>query len=105
MYFGYDRCDLTAEANQVIEEAVTAFRAYAAPFMDIVGHTDTRGSKAYNTRLAQCRANSVADAVAARGVNRGSLRVSAQSELNPAVSSGDGVREALNRRVEITIVR
>lgn len=105
IYFGYDRYDLTAEARQVIDEAVAAFRAYAAPFMDIVGHTDTRGSKSYNTRLAQSRADAVAGAVTSRGVDSSSLRVSANSELEPAVSTGDGVREALNRRVSITIVR
>ena len=105
VYFGYDRSDLTAEARQVIDEAVAAFRAYAAPFMDIIGHTDTRGSKSYNTRLAQRRAEAVAGAVSSRGVDRSSLRVSASSELDPAVSTGDGVREALNRRVSITIVQ
>jgi|GEM_PF-2133815 len=105
IYFGYDRYDLTAEARQVIDEAVAAFRAYAAPFMDIVGHTDTRGSKAYNTRLAQRRADAVAGAVTSRGVDRSSLRVSASSELDPAITTGDGVREALNRRVSISIVQ
>ncbi len=105
IYFGYDRYDLTAEARQVIDEAVAAFRAYAAPFMDIIGHTDTRGSKSYNTRLAQRRADAVAGAVASRGVDRSALRVSASSELDPAVTTGDGVREALNRRVTISIVQ
>lgn len=105
IYFGYDRYDLTAEARQVIDEAVAAFRAYAAPFMDIVGHTDSRGSKSYNTRLAQRRADAVAGAVSSRGVDRSSLRVSASSELDPAVTTGDGVREALNRRVSISIVQ
>ncbi len=105
IYFGYDRYDLTAEARQVIDEAVAAFRAYAAPFMDIVGHTDSRGSKSYNTRLAQRRADAVAGAVASRGVDRSSLRVSANSELDPAITTGDGVREALNRRVSIQIVQ
>ena len=105
IYFGYDRYDLTAEARQVIDEAVAAFRAYAAPFMDIVGHTDSRGSKSYNTRLAQRRADAVAGAVSSRGVDRSALRVSASSELDPAVTTGDGVREALNRRVTITIVQ
>jgi len=105
IYFGYDRYDLTAEARQVIDEAVAAFRAYAAPFMDIVGHTDSRGSKSYNTRLAQRRADAVGGAVASRGVDRGSLRISASSELDPAITTGDGVREALNRRVSITIVQ
>ena len=105
VYFGYDRCDLTAEAGQVIDEAVQAFRSYAAPFMDVIGHTDTQGSKAYNTRLAECRANAVAGSIASKGVDRNQLRVSARSELDPATATGDGVREALNRRVTITIVQ
>ena len=105
IYFGYDRCDLTAEAGQVINEASSTFQTYNAQYADVIGHTDTRGSKAYNTRLANCRANAVADSLAAQGINRQQLRVGARSELDPAVSTGDGVREALNRRVNISIVQ
>ncbi len=88
----------------MINEAATAFQSYNAQFADVIGHTDTRGSKAYNTRLANCRANAVADSIAAQGINRQQLRVGARSELDPAIATGDGVREALNRRVNITIV-
>ena len=89
----------------MINEASTAFRAYNAQYADVIGHTDTRGSKAYNTRLANCRANAVADSMASTGINRQQLRVGARSELDPALATGDGVREALNRRVNITIVQ
>ncbi len=89
----------------MISEASTAFQTYNAQYADVVGHTDTRGSKAYNTRLANCRANAVADSMASQGINRQQLRVGARSELDPAVSTGDGVREALNRRVNISIVQ
>ena len=88
----------------MINEAATAFQSYNAQYADVIGHTDTRGSKAYNTRLANCRANAVADSIAAQGINRQQLRVGARSELDPAIATGDGVREALNRRVNITIV-
>ena len=89
----------------MINEASSTFQTYNAQYADVIGHTDTRGSKAYNTRLANCRANAVADSLAAQGINRQQLRVGARSELDPAVSTGDGVREALNRRVNISIVQ
>lgn len=105
IYFGHNRADLTAEANSVVDEIVNALYGYASPLLNIIGHTDTSGSKAYNQRLAEKRANAVANALSARGVARESMRVSARSELAPAVSTGDSVREALNRRVEIEIVQ
>jgi len=43
--------------------------------------------------------------MASQGINRQQLRVGARSELDPAVGTGDRVREALNRRVNISIVQ
>jgi outer membrane protein OmpA-like peptidoglycan-associated protein len=44
----------------------------------------------------------VADALQARGVDPSSVTVEARGELAPAVGTGDGVAEQLNRRVVIS---
>ena len=69
----------------------------------IVGHADTSGSAAYNERLSDRRARTVADALVAQGVNGGTISVDGLGEPAPARATGDGVREPLNRRATIGI--
>ena len=73
----------------------------------IVGHTDTVGSSAYNRDLSARRAASVADELVARGTNVRTLEdveLVSRGENDLAVQTGDGVREQMNRRVEIIAI-
>jgi outer membrane protein OmpA-like peptidoglycan-associated protein len=69
----------------------------------IVGHTDTSGSVAYNMRLSERRAKATADAMVSLGVPAASLDVSWKGKSEPAVQTGDGVKEPLNRRATIQV--
>ena len=69
----------------------------------IVGHADTSGSAAYNERLSDRRARTVADALVAQGVNGGAIAVDGLGETALARPTADGVREPLNRRATIDI--
>ena len=69
----------------------------------VVGHTDTSGSAAYNVRLSERRAKAVADSLAGMGVNQSVMTVDWKGETQPAVQTGDGVKEPLNRRTTIDI--
>jgi len=69
----------------------------------VVGHTDTSGSVRYNQRLSERRAKAVADALVGLGVNQSLLQVDWKGETEPAVATGDGVKEPLNRRSTINI--
>jgi len=68
-----------------------------------VGHTDTVGSVGYNQDLSEARARQVAEALTARGVPPGAMTLAGRSENQPAVDTGENVREPLNRRVEIVL--
>lgn len=107
VYFGFDRSDITAAAQQVIDEVVGLLANYSAPLVSIVGHTDTVGSVAYNQRLSERRATAVERAILARasseGVNVGNITKAGRSELELAVPTADGVREPRNRRATIAI--
>lgn len=67
----------------------------------VVGHTDTSGSVAYNMRLSERRAKATADGLVALGVPQSNLDVSWKGKSEPAVQTGDGVKEPLNRRATI----
>ena len=69
----------------------------------VVGHADTSGGAAYNVRLSERRAKAVADALVGAGVGQTTLSVDWKGETMPAVATGDGVKEPLNRRSTIDI--
>ncbi|MEM6906646.1 MAG: OmpA family protein, partial [Pseudomonadota bacterium] len=71
--------------------------------LSIVGHTDTVGSVTYNQDLSERRARRVASALVDRGVPSGAMTLAGRSENDLAVQTGDNVREAANRRVEISL--
>jgi len=69
----------------------------------VVGHADTSGAAAYNVRLSEKRSKAVADAMVGLGVNAAALAVDWRGEAEPAVDTGDGVKEPLNRRATIDV--
>lgn len=70
----------------------------------VVGHTDRRGTDAYNLDLSLRRAEAVRDALIGRGVVSDRIQSIGRGEWDPAVPTADGVKEPANRRVEIFVV-
>lgn len=95
IYFGFDKYNLTPEAQSVIDQIV----AETNTALSVVGHTDTSGSNAYNQALGQRRADSVSNALTAQGKELCSAMSKGETDL--AVATGDGVREPLNRRAVV----
>ena len=94
---------ITPEAQAVISDAANYAKSGNATRVVVVGHGDTSGSAAYNVRLSERRAKAVADALVGSGINSTALSVDWKGETMPAVATGDGVKEPLNRRSTIDI--
>ncbi|MGE0734559.1 MAG: OmpA family protein [Alphaproteobacteria bacterium] len=103
VYFAFDKSNLDARAQAVIREVIAAARAAQTSRISVYGHTDRSGSEAYNLDLSKRRAASVQNALVRGGVQANRITSSAFGESRPAVATADGVREARNRRAEITI--
>ncbi|WP_031235603.1 OmpA family protein [Asticcacaulis sp. AC402] len=103
VYFEFDKSDLTADAQAVVSAAADYAKAGGAARVVVVGHADTSGSAAYNIRLSERRAKTVADALVGLGADGSKLAVDWKGESQPAVATGDGVKEPLNRRSTIDI--
>ena len=101
-YFGFDDDRPPAEAQGVAQETVSNMRVCHWDGLRVVGHTDMAGSASYNEGLSERRARNVADLLTAAGAPAASLQVSGVGKTQPAVQTADGVREPLNRRVEVT---
>lgn len=69
------------------------------------GHTDSVGSMTYNHGLARRRAEAVAEQLVQRGVPRERIEIGVFGEQAPAVPNSSASNRALNRRVELRVLR
>jgi outer membrane protein OmpA-like peptidoglycan-associated protein len=102
VFFDFDRSDITAEAATILNNAVTAYANCGNARVMLAGHTDRAGSVRYNEGLAERRNAAVRSYMTGRGVPAGQIASEAFGEAQPRVPTADGVREAQNRRVEVT---
>ena len=102
VFFDFDQHSLTSGANSILDAAAEEATGRSLVSIDLVGHTDTSGSRAYNQKLSMKRANIVREAMIQRGVNASLFSVNHRGEEELLVDTADGVREPANRRTEIT---
>ena len=104
VYFDFDSTNI-ADMNsaKVITEAARAAISGKSTRVEVIGHTDTSGSAAYNQKLSEARAKMVDDALVALGVNQLVVERHANGESNLEVQTDDGVRKDANRRVVIVV--
>ncbi len=103
VYFDFDSWALSGEQLTVLQQAIDAARAGRQSHISVVGHTDTSGSAGYNQSLSVRRANVVKDVLVQMGARPEAIEVSGVGESDLAVATGDGVREAKNRRAVVTL--
>lgn len=104
VFFDWDRANLTAEANSVLDDVVVAANQNGYASVRLDGYTDLSGPDQYNLGLSNRRANAVANGLIARGIAPDEIVVRGYGETNPLVPTPNGVREAQNRRVEIFLL-
>jgi OmpA-OmpF porin, OOP family len=101
LFFDWDKANITPEAQQIVEAAAATFKSQPPVPVQVIGHTDTSGSKAYNQKLSERRAQNVATALAQVGVPQNAMTVTGVGQNDLKVPTPDGVREPQNRRTEI----
>lgn len=67
VFFDFDESALGPGAQTVLDSVAQEVSGRSVNVVNVVGHADTSGSKAYNRKLAMKRANSVRDALIDQG--------------------------------------
>ena len=98
-FFATDSYRISSTGQQSLREFFNNARAKG---YIIAGHTDSRASDAYNMRLSNNRANSVARV--ARGLGANVVETRGYGERQPRASNSTAAGMAENRRVEIICV-
>lgn len=91
-----------AGANTLVGVAMV-LKQYEKTAVNVVGHTDSTGSRALNMTLSQQRADGVASALITQGVAANRIRSSGVGPDQPIAANGTAEGKAQNRRVEITL--
>jgi len=103
VFFGFNKANLSAEAQRVVAEAAAAAKQYGSADIIVIGHTDTVGSPRYNLRLSLRRAGAVKAELGHNGIEPGMIHTEGKGETELMVQTGDGVKEPQNRRATIDL--
>jgi len=102
-FFAFDSASIngqTAEALELVAQCMGENGALAGKELELVGHTDPRGSDAYNKELGITRAESVARYLRDHGVEITQIEINSVGEDG---ASPDAADWPLDRRVDIRI--
>ena len=106
IYFDFDKWNIRRDAAFELDKVVEAMNKYPDLYIDIVSHTDKRGSEAYNMKLSDKRAKSTMEYIVSKGIDASRLTAEGKGESEPAVNCSRCSKEQhqQNRRSEFLIV-
>ena len=90
--------------GETLASIAGTLREYESTYVDVLGHTDSTGSDAYNQTLSVNRAQAVAGVLSANGVQSARLATQGYGESQPKASNTTEEGRSANRRVEIRLV-
>ncbi len=109
--FDFDRANLKPAGRARLDQLASDInRAERVSAVKVVGHTDSKGTEAYNMRLGQRRADTVAGYLASRNVPAAKISSSSMGESQPVAPNtlpngkDNPAGRAQNRRVDVTTV-
>lgn len=103
IYFDYNDTALDSDAQFATDVLISRMQENDALKAYIYGFTDTSGQSDYNESLSLARAQAVKTALLDAGIAKKRIRVIGKGETKLLVRTGDGVKERLNRRVDVLV--
>lgn len=104
-FFNFNESKMLPEYLVQLDELVSAMKEFPGVKFEVSGHTDSRGSDAYNTKLSQARADYVRELLMQRGMSGGDMVSVGRSFHDPVIPNAQTEPEhEQNRRVDIKIL-
>lgn len=110
IYYEYQKWDLVPEAIITLNKVVEVMRNNPDIVIDLISHTDSRGSNDFNLKLSQKRAQTAIDYIISKGIDKKRLTAKGMGEtqlVNKCTDNADCSEEehAQNRRTEFKVKR
>ena len=90
-------------AHEKLRRFADVLNRYPRTTVQIIGHTDSRGSEESNDELSRRRARAVADELIAANVDSSRISTLGRGETQPIATNATAEGRAENRRVEINV--
>lgn len=103
LYFREGSDELTAESKATLDDVFAEIGRRPTADLVLIGHTDRVGNLLDNDKLALKRAEAMRGALLGRGIPADAIILAGRGEREPLVATADGVAEARNRRVEVSV--
>jgi outer membrane protein OmpA-like peptidoglycan-associated protein len=101
--FAFDKSDLSDASKVNLDKLVTVLNSYPDTNIELQGHTDSKGSEAYNKTLSEKRATTVSGYLGTKGITASRVTVKGFGETLPKYDNETEDGRAQNRRVEFLI--
>lgn len=101
--FAFDSAAVSGPAQNDLYALARNLQSYPDTRVEVIGHTDSTGTAAYNMDLSQRRANAVAGILRAGGVTSSRIAAIGRGLTQPIASNDTAAGRAQNRRVEVII--
>ena len=102
--FDNDRADIRPSSEMALSKAATVLSEYPSLRVEIVGHTDSRGSRDHNLELSQKRAEAVKQNLVARGIDASRIQSRGAGPDTPLTTNDTAEGRQKNRRIEFRVI-
>lgn len=101
--FSFNSADLGNNAQGNLDKLVNILNKYPDTNIEVIGHTDSKGTDDYNQSLSERRATAVTSYLRTHDIASGRLSAKGMGETDPVASNDTEDGRAQNRRVEFVI--
>ena len=103
-FFDFDKAVLKPEGKAKLDDLTDKVKGLNLEVIIAVGHTDSKGSDAYNQKLSVRRADAVKAYLTTKGFEASRVYTEGKGEAQPVADNKTDAGRAKNRRVEIEVV-
>ena len=103
--FDHNKHNLTANSIEILDRVYAYLNNKLELKISIEGHTDDVDSDTFNMLLSQKRVQEVKKYLIIKGISASRIEISWKGEYEPLVENITSESRAINRRVEVTIIK
>ena len=105
VYFDFDKYNIKPEYYKTLDEIAYVVKQNPSVELQVMCHTDAKGSKKYNIALSKKRCEAVKNYLINKGVFPGRIITLYYGETKPVAPNDTARHRAFNRRAEFKILR
>jgi outer membrane protein OmpA-like peptidoglycan-associated protein len=103
--FEHDKGELSRQSKEILDGIASRLNARRdVESIEVIGHTDNRGSASYNQRLSEIRAKGVVEYLVSVGIEAAKMKAMGMGENKPIADNNSEEGRMRNRRVELILI-